>query len=332
MADSWNYRPVLEDAGMAALPVAGALGYAFALSQMFNPLALGVTAAFGAAGLAMYAYRAAGPGVADQRRALVREGAALPMDSAFGTHDPREGKRHEQILKAHLSNAARKMDLPDDFQAWYATDKFIEAMMDKAIPLAQRRENLFFIHIPSRTVLTTPQAMRKFMRDDQLEFVAAHELSHVKTQDHLSVNSFLESAMLPTVSAGFWMTASVAAINAAMGFIGMEPILDPSLQEGVNIWSSLAAQFAAGAGFVWTSGAASRMAEKRADRNALAVTGNLAAAQTAVDQLYAHEKSGFSLGNVFRAMVRKHPRHKARRKALDRNWTRIRRHAALKPS
>jgi len=261
---TWKYRRFGEQAAIEVGSLAVGAGAALALSSLFNPVALGVAGAYGAVKLAQGYAGVISPAL--RKRAFdgaVRKGYFTPLDP----------QNKIALITGELS---RKMDL--ETPAIYTVNKDfvirsqvplylrfilpkakIEKLLDKSL------HKVFAAAVGMNTMLVGEQALKHNYSDDQLRFVVAHELSHLKAKDHISTLGAVTALSKHSLRALFF--GSCAAI--ALSVVGAN-VITP----GIGI-AALGGVVATWAGTNLGLNFFSRIRERRTDRNALYVTRDL---------------------------------------------------------
>lgn len=259
----WNYAPLRgRIAGNAA--AAGAVAvYGAGLAQIFNPAALGLAASYAAGHLVYNALMARYSGVPG----LIRGGYISPLPPQY------------QSLQATVDDVARVMKIwpPKIYVVndrmlramtpWYARwqlrDRYVRAKCMRYTAAAVSNLNLIMMG----------EEMMKQASDEELRFIIAHEMSHVKNGDSTTLRAFANTAKKHMGRA--LLAGTGLAIGAAL--FGSGGVAAPLLL-GAGAWPVLGPWLALG-GLLLTGGAArlllngaSLVMERQADRNAIYVT------------------------------------------------------------
>lgn len=173
----------------------------------------------------------------------------------------------------------------------------------------------------TNALLTTKDALNAGYPENEMRFIAAHEVSHLQTDKNSAVTFgklFVNGVKRPLL---------FASLGAA--FLGIAA----PLTMGVAALPALAVLV--GAGFVANliHKVGERIAEKRADRNALYITRDLEAAGNVMRRLYApgdREKPG--VASKLTDILSSHPGYTSRVKALRSAFNDVSRYPALPPT
>ncbi len=176
----------------------------------------------------------------------------------------------------------------------------------------QERAAKYFGALPgTNIILTTAEALKcDAYPPGQLEFIIAHEMSHLKT-DGVSFNSFAKIARKSALSIGVF-----AGVAAAIGIgvptaLGAAPALIAVF--GLRLLTKAAVTYG------------ERAKERRADRNALYVTRNLPDALGTMDSLTEPAARGY-MGVV--ELFSSHPTYQPRMQALKKSFNVVSRYPA----
>lgn len=259
----WNYAPLRgRIAGNAA--AAGAVAvYGAGLAQIFNPAALGMAAAYAAGNLIYNELMARYSGVPG----LIRGGYISPlpqqhkalqtmaddMARVMGMWPPKIYVVNDRILRAMTPWYAR----------WTLRDRYVRAKSMRQTAAA----------ISNLNMIMMGEEMMRQATDEELRFIIAHEMSHVKNGDSTTLRAFVHTAKKHMGHA--LLAGTGLAIGAAL--FGSGGMAAPLLL-GAGAWPLLGPWLALG-GLLLTGGAsglllngASLVMERRADRNAIYVT------------------------------------------------------------
>lgn len=314
MARQW--ATFQEQVAIHGLNVGTAAAHLAVLSQVFNPVFL--------AGAAIYTI---GEKLNDYRRIY------SPNSSLYKNKLPKD---HRFYRIARALNG--KMGL-EETEIYYISDQQylkmsapfgLRWLVKNQSPreLQRGREN-FFAVLPNNKILVTKDSFAK-VDDDGVEFTLAHEFSHLKAKDPQT------AAILPGIiktfnRALFFGTLVAAAATAGLGALGIDVMgtmthgLRALGSPGVASITTGASQVEAAGLFVGflTSrkaiqagfGAAKRMIEYRADRNALITTKDMNGALKVMDGFEKNEREGL-FGDFFDT----HPSHAKRFANLNNVW------------
>ena len=327
-SNGWAYSPVTGSLKMAAAATAATGFFVWGLSGIFNPIALGVAGA--------YALYKVGAGYAftmvpDLRRKMVasaiKEGEFTPLakDHSF------------QKMTNELSDRMGRPVPPDI----YLVDE--EFVLKMAAPwglrwllkgaVRQQMHKVFAAVPGANMMLTTRQALAAREYDDEsMRFVIAHELSHMQSDDHLTFERVAKGIInnmtkVLALGCGAAMISGMLGIASAPAFLTLSSGGFVALCAAVGTWAvaSLGTKYA------------SRVMERRADRNALYVTRDLRGAGKLMDTL--HDTPGgrslpsSKLGEAFHAVSEayaSHPSYYPRTESLRDSWNKVAAHPAPK--
>jgi Zn-dependent protease with chaperone function len=203
---------------------------------------------------------------------------------------------------------------------WVAKLKPIKDLLsEKAMPKV-------FAAIPgSNTLLTTKEALAAPISDAQLRFIAAHEMSHLKTDN-------LDPAMYGKAILKKITEPLMLAVGAALGASSFGFTL-PVSALGLGVLGVLKAG-AALVGIKYAAGAAinlgMRIVEKRADRNGLYITRDLKSAQETMDWL--HEAKQKKPTSALKEATLDHPSYTKRMSALKTSFDAVAKYPPLQPT
>lgn len=281
----WRYTRPHQHVVSAAC-AAGAFGiYAGALSLMFNPAALGMALGVGA----------------------VRAGMSLYNET---------GLRGEKLLRT-------------DPNLWPA-DGGIQDLTDEiAARAGLPKQRAYFVirsgspamSVPHMNLILIDRSYLSTLGSRKLEYIIAHELAHTKCRDQYGLWMLGRFALSKTTGIMALMTgASVLSLLVS----GNSLALDTGLaQTGSNFLSATLCAGAAGGllfaahkGMKLATNIASRMIERRADRNAMYLTRAFEAAHDFLT--HAHEK-GYTAAPG-RIDLSEHPSYYRRIKSLKRSF------------
>lgn len=272
----WKYSAPLDETKIALGAIAGAAVMAVGLSQIFNPVALGIAGAYGI-GKVLHAQV-----VANVKPLLERE---LAKDIATGKLTPVEDDEPVVRIAADISRQLGHKEPP---KAYYLDASLVAKI---ALPVGLRWLMKFrpvqasvmpkvFAAVPGANLLyTTREALNNGMNEQQLRYITAHEMSHLH-KDRLSPAILTRAAITHTSRA--LMLGCAAGLGLAL-FGAALPLTAAAggsiLLAAGGLWAvSTVAKVAANFGM--------RTLEARADRNALHITRDLQNATSALDVLH----------------------------------------------
>jgi Zn-dependent protease with chaperone function len=274
-ASQWKYSLPAENVKIGLSVVTGTAVMVAGLSQVFNPLALGLGLAYAAA---RTTYAAAGMHIPALTRYIVKKDVEQGRLTPVAEDEPIVRMAGEISDKLGLARPG----------IYFADEKFVvEAMAPWGLRRLLRHIGIdmksVLAAIPgANTIVTTDKTLRSLGSGSALEFSVAHEMAHLR-QDALSPVPFARVYMQHATRALFWITAA----SAALGVAGI------ALPAGALAGGSALAAFAglaavrAGAGIINNYGL--RIVEQRADRNALYITRDLKGAVGALARGYCEE-------------------------------------------
>lgn len=254
----------------AALSV-GVLGGVAALT--FSPIALAVAGVFAAGRLAV-SHTMLVPFLWKKYVARkVRKGDFIPVPESerisllAAELSAQMGRKQPPVLYTLSRKGFSNMMLPGGSRWMARLPNVLDEMMSK-----------LFAALPgTNTIVTTEQALGQGLPEQELRFIVAHELSHLKTRDHLSPAMTAKSI----VGAGYQALAICAGIALVAGLFGLAlPVFGAA---GALV--GIGALFVAGAAAKLVNNIGLRALENRADRNGLHATGSLLDAASALAHL-----------------------------------------------
>lgn len=259
----WNYHPRKEIAKEAAATVIGAAAFGLTLSQVFNPLALGIAASYaGLRTIHQYAYM----------HLLPERTMRKWLEKSYLEKIPAD---HE--LQAITDEFTQTLEKPRH-TAFLAKDKLVMAMLPaylKPVKFFKSLQEKLLQKTRSKVAgaLTTTDsvmATREFLASvtpRQLRFVLAHEMSHAKVEDSSSPALIFKVAkkhMFRALAAGV-----VVSAGAAMAGVASVPTL---VVGGISLLKAatilVVGSKLANAAINYSG----RIQERRADRNAMYLT------------------------------------------------------------
>jgi Zn-dependent protease with chaperone function len=255
----WDYHPLNERVAEAGISLATAGAYGLALSQIFNPIALGVAAAYGVAQTGYLYYK------------LHKEDAIDEAKKKGYFEELADDNQHLQPLVDEFTEAAGMTP----HKVVRATEKFIKQAMLPwhlrwIMKVPKIKEKIMNNAAAANTTMDLMMVTRPFTKShdpDVIRFVTAHEISHAKVEDSYKLNNIakvtkkhmnrvLLIGAVATAAAGLVGFAAVPAV-----FAGGLGLFKGALLLGV-------ASSAANIGLNY----ANRIKERRADRNAIYLT------------------------------------------------------------
>lgn len=306
----WRYTSAQEDIAIAAggLGATTILAAGFALA--FSPLALAVAGGYCALRIAPTLVACAVPAY---RNYILKKMLASGRGSTLAAPDSEIG--------VIVDCLAKKLEWKNTPQVILLDEKTVTKM---ALPYGLRwlmkheetRNNILsrvFLAQPAmQFVLTTEKAIETF-QGDALKYVAAHELSHIQ-KDAVSLPSYIKPVMkhfrnglvLACLGAGALSLAGVAlpvfAGSALLGIASL--VVVPTAASVANNYGT-------------------RVMERRADRNALYLTENYAAAVQTMALLHNEPTHAAMRKSPLVEMFSTHPTHLRRLEALMHSFEKV---------
>lgn len=169
----------------------------------------------------------------------------------------------------------------------------------------------------ANTVVTTREALAKNLPEKELRFILAHEMSHLKT-DTLSPKFFAGTMVKKASTILFWTTVAAGALSLAGVSLpvvlgGGSALKALGLLTGARLVGALGVNYA------------SRVMERRADRNAMYLTRDYESGEEAL--LSLGEAKSPALVNIFES----HPNSKPRFRSLKKAWEKACAYPNVKP-
>ena len=257
----WSYAPLGERAVAAGASLGAAALFGFTLTQVFNPVAVGVAVAYGAGRVAYESITGRGPKAVQK---MIDQGYIVPL--------PRE-HAHVQKLTDEL---AQTMGMAPH-TAYIATEKVPRAMTPwilrwmLAIPEIRKKimENTAGAASRLDIILMTEDFLKK-ATPDEARFVIAHEMAHAKNEDSDDLRTYGKK-LKKYISQPLWLGLGVMMLGGLLGVSGVT--LPPLLAAG-GMGVMMAGLTLGTASIAATLGLnyANRVVERRADRNAMYLT------------------------------------------------------------
>lgn len=316
----YKFKTMSERAAENATAVAGLTLYGVGLSQIFNPVALGIAGAYGAYTVGRAALMNV-PAYRDwEMGRMVKKGHAtqLPDDHPFVqmAKEISEDLGRKQAPKVYTvtSDVVVQIALPPGLRWLGKLRPVRDAIEEKAMPKV-------FAALPgSNLLMTTDAALNNGMSQDELKFIAAHEMGHLKT-DAGSLNllgrGFVNKMNMPL------MLATTAAVALSVFGVGLP------VTAGMAAWKAFGALVAIKLGTDAALKLGTRIMERRADRNALYVTRDLEAGQDAMEWL--HEPAQKKPHSLLREALLTHPSYQRRLSAMQKSFNHVAKYPPIKP-
>jgi hypothetical protein len=263
---TWKYAPLGERLTETAVSVGSAALYGLALTQIFNPVALGIAAGYGVARTAWTYYDSHGDRA---REKAIREGYFAPLPEKYAKlqkvtdemTDAAGMPRHHALL---ATPKITRMIVP-----WYLRFVLLVPEIKK-----KALQSTAAAVSSMDTVIATPEFM-ELADDRELRFVIAHEVSHAKVEDSYSAKNIAKSLKKHTqvgLIAGLALTAGAGLL----GMTALPAVLagGTSVVGGALMLGIVSAVANLGLNY------ANRIVERRADRNAIHLTRDPEAAES----------------------------------------------------
>ena len=272
---AWDYYPLSERFRENAIMAGAVVAYGATLAQLFNPAALGLAAAF-----------ATGAFIANEYKYNRQRGLRRMIDRG----EVNDLSPPDMYLQDELDRMTDAMNMP--------RQRVMMAGMNAHSPLAS---------ISTMGLVTVSRIMKHLLSPAELRFAIAHEASHLRCADsgglHVYGAQFVR-ILRPLLLA----TAGISALlGAAAGIPPMEGL--------VTMAKMFAGTVLAGEGMKLACNYVTRITERRADRNALYLTGALEPGLKLMDRLH-HDKRR----QPAYAEMEKHPSYHPRVANLRAAW------------
>ena len=162
----------------------------------------------------------------------------------------------------------------------------------------------------ANTIITTKEALNNGLSEDQLRFIAAHEMSHLQAKDNRTLSIAARVVLQKVPRALFW--GSLTAGGVAL-FGASLPILAGGLASvGIIAGATLAGRALNNFGL--------RTVEQRADRNGLYITRDLDSAKSA---FAAIDPTAGQKTSLFKEMFLDHPSNTRRVKIMTKAFQKV---------
>jgi len=292
----YKFNSLKDRALITTSAVAGVAAFAGGLSLTFNPVALGIV---GAVGLASYG-----------------------QDVLWTIPAYRKWAIKRKVKKGQWELADERLPIPvfaKDLAKQIGWSESPEVYMTKGGPS--------FASIPGANIFLVSNANVNLSGDDEfnkLQWILAHEMSHLKAKDNLSLAQIgarvtSRPALIATMGIG------LAATGAS--FLGITLPVFAAVPSAVAVFAGIASLGGMVVARVMSS-FAMRVCEQRADRNALAITRDLESAKSA---LRAVDVSSRSRTNYFKEAFRTHPSYHRRVKKMTKAFEKVSKPYLLPP-
>ena len=253
----WNYIPPQDKRKENTIGTSSLILLGASLSQIFNPVALTAAATYATIKTGHMCYMTSRKNYLSK---LLKESALKPM-----------GKDH--ALQKTINEMTAAADT-EPHTAYNIDSKLI----GEILPLHLRPLLLFpkirkgieksiaGVLYGANAIFTTDKFLQT-RPPDEIRFMVAHEIAHVKAQDHLSVTSLaktLQKHAVRALTAGLLVTTAVSKLKG-------NPVM-PLLAEGLTLAKGIILFFLASKSATILRNAAERIKERRADRNGIYLT------------------------------------------------------------
>ncbi len=307
----WKFNSVSEKAKETAGAAVALAVFIGGISTIFHPIAVMLSLAYATGTLIQGEILMKFPKFRDKALSkFLKSGMAKEL--------PKDHDLLKRIKK--VSNRLNQKDMPRvlivnaDFVGKMAAPPIIRKLFRKSIE--ENMHRVFGVAPNSNIFITTEEGLKSTKnKKDELDFIVAHEMSHIKT-DKFAPARFAQTILKKSSR---FLVLAVAATVAASAVGGAIPLISTS------IFSAVGSLFIAttAAGVAWKYG--SRIAEYRADRNAMHLTKNLDGAvgcMNMISNFNERDMSGFQ--NIFST----HPIYKYRVTALHDSFNKVTMHDA----
>lgn len=321
----WEYSAPLDETKIAVGAVAGAAVFAVGLSQIFNPLALGVAAAYGV-GKVLHSQ------VTMNVRPL-RE-RAFAKSIAKGSLTPVEADQPVMQMTADISRQLGHAEPP---KVYYIDDKTVAKLalppglrwLMKLEPtrkaIAQSVMPKIFAALPGgNTLVTTREALRDGLNADELRYIAAHEMAHLH-KDNFSPAINVRAVITHT------SRALLLACGVGLGLAAFGVTLPLTAAVGSSLLLATGGLMAVTMAAKAANNFGLRTAEIRADRNALHTTRDLKNAMSALDALHGKPFYRAKRTPMALEIFSTHPTHRRRIDKLCEVFNDVAQHKPLPP-
>ena len=206
----WRYKTSTDTAIDIGITATTSAAYLWGLSQIFNPIAIGLAAAYG---LSCGSKRFLFPHLSEKYRKkqvdkYLKQGLIAPANNI----------RNIETITAELS---RKIKLPYTPDVYLFTEDMMPHLMSPlnkwfygiAPPSEQTkiRKNLqdnFWASGVNKCIATTHEFLKN-ATDDDLRSVIGHELAHLKTNDSYHASSIAENSLIPETNRALFYISMV---------------------------------------------------------------------------------------------------------------------------
>lgn len=319
-AESWNYYPLRERFKENAVSMGVAVGYGLALSQIFNPIALGVVTT----GVVLM-----GVGAASSLLLERKSQEEKPLDRLVEVPDEKDAvySYYSKVVNAYsrfLKIPAQHFRLAKEEMLFsIIPEKAREKLGDDPIALKKAMEKL----AASISFLKVIVVSREFIKKHEhtsVNVALAHEISHIKTRDSENLYTVLKG--IPGMMGKLLWPLCLLSIGTAVGGALFGISLPSVFAAGVGAITGTVGFIATSIGAVLGFNYVSRIREYRADRNAMFLTRDLQSATNLLQSM--DERGSFAAPQKFEMQT--HPSFHNRVKSLQDAFNQVSRYEPLK--
>ncbi len=231
----WDYIPASERRQESVVAISTAGLYALTLSQVFNPLALGIAAA---CAIGITIYNNVSPSSSNTVKGLRATGMVTPLPTQYS---------HIQGMTDEIRQAAG-----------------IERRT--AVYLINDPEH-FAVSLPDENAVLVSEPFLSKHNHHEQRFALAHEISHIRAGDSSTPLSFFQSTSAYT-NQMLGVGLAITLAGSLLGIFGSSVIFASGISPLIGAILFSITSFAASLGFNYSN----RIIERRADRNAIYLT------------------------------------------------------------
>lgn len=306
----WDYAPARENRAITAISGATGLGLACGLAAVFNPAALGLAAGYALFMTGRYYQGLVSPA---HTKAYI---ARLQRDNQLGERyeDPDllalTGKLSRDF---NLAAAPQLYPVKPEFILKHYVPWFLRPLMRR-----EARANIstaFSIWPPDNLMLVPREGLNRFPKNE-LNFILAHELAHQKARDDRMLLPVVQSIARHATNALLCGTLAVAGLSA----LGLAA--PAALMTGMPVMAALGFIGLLKGASILGFNAATRIMERRADRNAVFITRDLESAEKALRRVDPSVPAPHGFGRLGE-ILHSHPSYPYRMESLKKAWNKI---------
>lgn len=314
----WNFSPFSDGVATTATTAVGCAVLGIGLSYFFTPVALALATGYGLYNVARTATYSI-PKVREHYfKQQVENGHYKPVDP------------NSPVVKmaADISNALGRKEPPKfytvdaDVVAKIALPWGLRWMMKIPDIRKQAMPNVFAALPGMNTLIATQEALDRKRAPEELQFIMAHEMSHLHANDNRSPAIFGRTMVKKVTRALFWGTA--AAIGLGMFGVGVPVIA------GTSALMALGGLWATSTAAKVCFNLAMRTVENRADRNAMYITRNYQAGDDALASIDPSSNRSRPLP-FYKEMMMDHPSYHPRIKTLKESFNKASQYPEIMP-